>query len=302
MTLHTSTRRRRHVGAVLLTLLALVGGCAQTTPGGRPLPTSSGGEPGPAGTYGPDDIVLRVDIVDGFIPREYLVTRLPIITVYGDGRAITQGPMIDIYPSPALPNVLVQTISPAGINALVRLALDRGVGNEVAMPEPIVYDAPSTRFTVLTDVGPRVTNANALDHPDEGGGLNAAQRSARQALRDLLDDLTDLSKTLGPDAVDEQKQYQPEVLAAVSREWTAAESPNVPVQPERTWPGPTLPGGPVGTIPGIGCVTVTGDDMATVLDAAKTATVLTPWTSDGGKWLVGFRPLLPEETSCADLA
>jgi hypothetical protein len=49
-------------------------------------------------------------------------------------------------------------------------------------------------------------------------------------------------------------------------------------------------------------VTVAGDDIATVLDPAKTANVVTPWTSDGRKWLVDFRPLLPEETSCDDLA
>ena len=255
--------------------------------------------PGP-GTYKADDVVLRVDLVDGFLPRENLITRLPKVSVYGDGRVITGGPVIDIYPYPSLPNVLVQTISPAGVNALVTRALDHGVGSGADFGQPNIMDAASTRFTVLTDEGPLVSSANALGEGD--GGLSAGQRSARSALRDLLDDLSDLSKTLGPDAVDEQKPYQPKVLAAVSREWTAPDSTDIPAQPERAWPGPTLPGGPVGTIPVIGCVTVTGEALDTVLDAATSANVLTPWTSDERKWLVGFRPLLPEETSCADLA
>jgi hypothetical protein len=252
--------------------------------------------------YGPDDVVLRVDLVDGFIPREYLVTRLPIISVYGDGRVITEGPVIDIYPSPAMPNVLVRTVSPAGIRALITLALDHGVGSGTDFGQPDVYDAPSTRFTVLTDEGLLVSSANALDYNEERDGLTAPQVSARRELRELLDDLSDLPRTLGPNAVDKEEPYRPEVLAAVSREWTAPESANDLAQPEHAWPGPTLAGGPVGNIPGLGCVTVTGDDIATVLHAATTANKLAPWMSDGRKWLVDFRPLLPEESSCADLA
>ena len=63
-----------------------------------------------------------------------------------------------------------------------------------------------------------------------------------------------------------------------------------------------MPGGPVANIPGLGCVTVNGDDIATVLNAAITANKLTPWTSGAQKWLADFRPLLPDESSCADLA
>ncbi len=299
MTSQTSMWRRRQAGVVSLALLALVAGCAaQPAPG----PRVSGPGPGP-GTYRPDDLVLRVDLVDGFIPREYIVTRLPIISVYGDGRVITEGPVIDISPAPALPNVLVQAVSPAGVSAIVRRVLDRGVGSGTDFGTPNIYDAPSTRFSVLTDRGLLVSDAYALDFTaDNGGGLTAAQLSARNGLRDLLDDLADLSRTFGPDVVDEHEPYRPDVLAAVARERTEPVATNVPAQPERAWPGPTLPGGPIGTIPNLGCVTVTGEDLAAVLGVAKSANQRTPWTSDGREWLVDFRPLLPEETSCADLA
>jgi hypothetical protein len=49
-------------------------------------------------------------------------------------------------------------------------------------------------------------------------------------------------------------------------------------------------------------VTATGDQARAVLDAAASATQLTPWVSgDGTRWSVLFRPLLPDESGCADL-
>jgi hypothetical protein len=38
-----------------------------------------------------------------------------------------------------------------------------------------------------------------------------------------------------------------------------------------------------------------------VLTAAADATAITPWGSGGDTWSLLFRPLLPEETGCADL-
>jgi hypothetical protein len=48
----------------------------------------------------------------------------------------------------------------------------------------------------------------------------------------------------------------------------------------------------------VNCLTV---DAGPVLAAAKTANARTPWVSGGTRWEVNFRPLLPDETSCADL-
>jgi hypothetical protein len=48
-------------------------------------------------------------------------------------------------------------------------------------------------------------------------------------------------------------------------------------------------------------MTITGTNAAAVLDAAASANVRTPWISDGRRWLVGFRPLLPDEASCENL-
>ena len=49
---------------------------------------------------------------------------------------------------------------------------------------------------------------------------------------------------------------------------------------------------------GIRCGTVTGKDLGRVLAAAGQANELTPWTADGERWELVFRPLLPDESGC----
>ena len=296
MTLHTAHRRVFCLALASLALLVVVSGCAQPVPGGGGPGPSTG--PGPR-IYGPDDVVLPGQYVGGFVPVEDVVSRLPLVSVYGDGRVITLGPVIAIFPAPALPNLLVQTISPAGIDSLVTRALDQGVGSAQDFGVPLVTDNPSTRFTVLTDGGTKATEVYALG--DEGSGLTEQQRAARREFQQLLDDLSDLSKTLGAEVSGEAEPYRPIAMAAISRAWADPEAPGFPAQPEHSWPGPALPGTPVDNLPQLGCVTVTGAEVAPVLAEAASANVYTPWTSAGRRWFVWFRPLLPEESSCADL-
>jgi hypothetical protein len=130
--------------------------------------------------------------------------------------------------------------------------------------------------------------------------------AARAELRGFLDALTDLPGTLGTDAVSDVVAYEPTAVAALVRPWPATDGADDgepdPAQPEARWPGPALPGDPVGPLPDLGCVTATGDQAADVAAAARAATSLTPWvTDDGARWSVTFRPLLPHESGCADL-
>jgi hypothetical protein len=304
MTSHSSHPRRYAWVVAPLALFALISGCAaRSSPGGAGSSTGATASPNTSprpnpGTYRPDDLVLRVELVHGFM-RENFVAQAPMVSVYGDGRVITEGPQIAIDPRPALPNLVVRHISPAGVNALVNRALDRDVGHGRDYGQPNIYDAPSTRFTLLTDAGVLVTDVYALGVTDSHDGLTDAQRSARQMLQNLIDELTDLPRTLGPEA-GEEKPYEATALAAVSREWTEPATDRQP-QPERAWPGPALPGEPMGRLPEVRCLTVGGAVAPTVLAAAATATDGTPWASGGKRWRVEFRPLLPDETSCADL-
>ncbi|TDB78525.1 hypothetical protein [Micromonospora sp. KC723] len=333
-------------GAAVLPLILLATACAQ-----------QGGPTGPAAPRYPGDaVVLRIDHTGGFVSPEHLATRLPIVTVYGDGRVIMQGPTLLRHPAPALPNVQVVALSPAEVDRIVERAREAGVGTAGDLGRPSVTDVPATRFSLRGPTGVEETTVEALDvtGPAEAG-LNAGQRAAREKLRTFAQSLSDATAVEGgaPAVVDPSavpggvsavpggssatpdgapagrggpaaapggvsaggggpaaapggastappQPYRPTAVAAVAQPWVAdAEAGR---QPEVAWPGPALPGAPLSASTGLTCVTVTGEQVKPLLDAAATANVLTPWVSEGKRWRVTLRPLLPDETDCASLA
>ncbi|KPM57546.1 cold-shock protein [Frankia sp. R43] len=281
-----------------------------------------------------DAVAVRVDWIGGFVTAEMLATRLPLVAIYHDGRVLTEGPVAAMWPGPALPNLQLRRISAADVQKLVDHAVAAGVGTEPDFGQPPIADAPSTRFTVRTAGGVRTMEVAALTEAD-GTGLTAAQQSARKAAQRLYTELTDLPATLGAGAVSEPEEYTPTAIAAFAEPWAAscpapssdgsapsdgapsgsAPAGSMPVgdppglcggggalsREARTWPGPPLPGEPYGAGLVLNCVTSSGGDATKVLAAARTADANTPWTSEGRTWSLTFRPLLPDESSCADL-
>ena len=278
---------------VLRSLLALVallvlGACAQPGGGG------DGGSPG-SYPYTPDDLVLRVAFTGGFVAPQATVSRLPLVSVYGDGRVLTEGPVEAIYPGPALPNVQVSRLDRAAVQDLVDRALAAGVGDTADLGAPPIADAPATRFTVFTGLETVEREVYALQEtPQDGAGLSAAQRDARARLSAFLGELTDLGAS-------GSEPYRAEAVAALASSYVPAEDPRL-AQPDQSWPGPALPGDPLPGPLGLSCAVATGPQAAAVLDAAGSANALTPWvTPDGARWSLTLRPLLPDESGCADL-
>jgi hypothetical protein len=310
--------RRRVAGwAAAALLLLLAAGCATRAGGAASSPSSSPipSRPTPAAS---DRLVLQVRHVGGFLPPGVAAASLPVVSIYGDGRVITQGPVPAIYPGFALPNVQVRRISTADVGRLVDRALAAGVRETTDLGRPGVMDAATTRITVATDSGTYVRDAYALAEARgdtrTGGGigrptgvavnvLSPEQQAARAKLLDLVNALTDLEGTLGAGAVGPSAPYAPVAVAAVVRPWASVSRPQDPPQPERPWPGPALPGEPLAAGVGVTCVSASGGAATAVLTAARQANALTPWASaDGRTWSVAFRPLLPHESGCADLA
>lgn len=292
----TISRAARPVLA--LALLLAVSACAERGGTGSPAPSPTATADLPADD---DALVLQVEHVGGFVTPGMLASRLPLVTVYADGRVITEGPVIAIYPGPALPNVQVTRIEPDQVQDLADRALAAGVGETGDLGSPPVADLPSTRFTLNTDAGPVVREVYALLDPDsgldpgpDGGGVTEEQATARARLWDLQTTLTDLG--LGG----EQQPYTPEAVAAVVLPWMPPEEGVA--HPDVVWPGPPLPGDSMTPPLEAGCVIADGEQARAVLDAAASATTVTPWLSDDGtRWSVTFRPLLPHETGCDDL-
>ncbi len=288
-------------GALAVLALVLLCSCAE-----RPTEDDGGGQAGGAGGASPDavpgtpaepgDLVLQIAQVGGFVTPEMLAGRLPQISVYADGRVLSEGPVTAIYPGPALPNVQVVQVDEATVQGLVEQAMAAGVAETADLGMPPIADATSTRFTVVTPGGTYVREAYALmESLGADGELTAEQREGRAALTGLLDALT--APTEGA-----SEGYVPAGLAVLARPWTDADADSEPAQPDVAWPGPALPGEAFEPALGLSCLTVSGADTATVLEAARAATSRTPWVaSDGSRWALTFRPLLPHETGCTDL-
>ncbi|MGY1689851.1 hypothetical protein [Geodermatophilus sp. SYSU D01105] len=272
-----------------LVLLLLLSACAQRgDTGARPTPPPEG----------PGRLVLQVEHVGGFVTPEMLAGRLPLVTVYSDGRVIAQGPQIAIYPAPALPNLLVWQLDEAGVQTVVDRAVAAGVTETGDLGSPPVADAPATRFTLVTEEGTYVREVQALFALPDDGGLTPEQQTTRGELMGLVDVLTSPE---GPFGAAGPESHRPDAVAAVVTEWAPGPEPEL-VQPEVAWPGPALPGEPLEARLGLSCVVARGAEVAAVLEAAAGANALTPWTAeDGSRWTLTLRPLLPHETGCADL-
>jgi hypothetical protein len=280
---------RRALTVVLL--LALTGCAERAGTGGLPSAPSSAVPSSAAAAA--DGLVLRVEHTGGFLTPSATVARLPLVSVYADGRVITEGPVILIHPGPALPNVQVAEIDAGAVQDLVDRALAAGVGETSDLGMPPVADAPSTRFTLVTSEGTHEREVYALSETPESGGLTPEQEEARSRLLDLQSSLTDVGSA-------GTTSYAPDAVAAVVTPWIDPE--DALAQPELPWPGPALPGEPTGGPPDVSCVTATGAEAQALVEAARGGNASTPWvTADGSRWSVAFRPLLPDESSCADL-
>lgn len=267
-------------------LTAACGGAAVIDPG-FDLPAS----------YAADEVVLRIETRGGLMAVEAALAELPHVTVYGDGRVITEEPPIDVYPRPVLPNVLVRTVSSESVERIAQAARDAGVGSGRDYGTPEVMDAGSTWFSLRARDGIVVSTVPALGIDNS---LTRSQRRARAPLVALRDALLDLPATLGDGRVSGPRPYEPVALAAVTSPWHDPGVQGVD-PPDIAWPGPALPGDPTTFAPGIGCVTVTGPQLAQVLELAAEARVTTAWTWADQRYFVWFRPLLPDESSCEDL-
>jgi hypothetical protein len=272
---------------VLVLVASLVGlaACAPKVTAGPPV----------AGGFGPDDLVLRVEVEAGFGPPEWRYTELPMISVYGDGRIITTTDEPLVYPGRAYPDILLRRVTTADVRRLAELARAAGVGNGQDLGNPPIADGSTTRFSLLTSTGVVRTSVYALGPRGDGPGLTASQRAGRTSLSDLVDQLSYLERTLG--SVPRPEVLTPSALIAVAQSWTDPQDPQVriPPPPPVPWPGPALPGRTLGAM---SCVLVSGAAVPTVLAAARAANRLTPWTYGGGTWALAFRPLLPDESDC----
>jgi hypothetical protein len=285
---------RLRAAFVLTPLLLVLNACADA-------PARSGDGGGIDHPTGPSDLLVRVTIGGGFVPVEWNLTSVPSFSLYGDGTLISPGAQIEIYPGPALPAIASRAVTEAGIQAILREALDAtdqmppDLGDMGAMN---VADAPTTVITLRADGIERTIEAYALaELPDRPDGMSEEVFEARRRLSNVVTKLGALDPWLPRGSLGEETMYRTEAARLFVSEYGRVDDlPQDPI----AWPidgslarfgEPTAPGS-------YRCGILSGDDWTTLRDAARRANQLTPWTDAGGRFSILFRPLLPDESGC----
>ncbi|MCM4083887.1 hypothetical protein [Paractinoplanes hotanensis] len=250
-------------------------------------------------------VLLQVRSGGGIAGMGPPIGEVPAVSLYADGRLITPGPQILIYPPPALPSVQLQRIGADRAEALAGQAVAAGVRPDTDFGDPRTPDATTTWITV-NSAGTEATVAiTALREADaDDPDLTAAQQAARQEVKALVRELEGLPTA---ESLPEPEPYQPGEIAVLVRPHTPGSPDPASPAPVRAWPGPALPGSePPGSEPPgenwTGCVIADGSDVERIRSAAEDASTMTAWTWQGQAWQVGIRPLLPDESRCADLS
>ncbi len=259
---------------------------------------AGGADGGISHPTGSGDLVLRWELVGGFVAPEALLSRVPAFSLYGDGTLITEGPQIEIYPGPALPNLQVRTVSEEGIQAILAAARDAGLTRgDARYPYPCIADAPDIRLTVVAGGRTSVVSATGLG-VGESACPNADLR-ARARLAAFWAKLGELDRWLPDGSIGPERPYTPRAFRVYVRPYAAPSEPGLDQSPVR-WPAGPLgaSGEPVDLVRGVRCSVIDGQQTADVLAAARAANQLTPWVSSGRDFSVVFRPLLPDESGC----
>ena len=246
---------------------------------------------------GATELVLRSDTGGGLVPREVLVGALPGFSLYGDGTMIALGGLREIYPPPAMPNLLSSTVTEEGMQRILVAARDAGLFSVRDYGTPGIADGATTTFTVVADGNRSINEIYALGYGDPGSDprLTEEQVGAREAALGFSTKLGDLPGFLGSE-VGLTAPYDYRSLAVFSRLVEPDQMGDAGgVTPNRlTWPLEDLTKVAVDQS-GLGRIVVTGQDLATLRPLLDQATQITLWSSGGRFYRLIFRPLLPDE-------
>lgn len=242
---------------------------------------------------GPSDVVLRVDSAGGFVPVSTALTDLPEFTLYGDGTVIVTGPMIMIYPGPALPNLQKATVSEETVQAILSAAQEAGLFDPTFdYGQPAITDMDTTTIAINVDGKAYTSSIYALSATEPGGSLTMEQQQARATVSQFVGKLMDLTE------FEQGLEWTPyEYTALTIYSNVAGEQGDAEVQPNKLdWPlGDLATAGEAVQPEGFRKLVVSADDLATLKPLLAEATQITLWQSGGIEYNLYFRPLLPDE-------
>lgn len=234
------------------------------------------------------DLVLSYTTPGGFTTREFAFQDPPAVMLTQDGALLTGALVPAVFPGPLLPQHMVQSVTPEGIQSILAAAESAGLFADIdyaTEDELLIADAPTTVLTISAADATYTHEAYALGI---GGGPGEGTESTpeRQALLDFLTALTnDPASLTGADGLGEPSPYTP----------TAYQLMAVPVEDLSGFdPEPTVEGWPadagVELATATDCVEV---DREAIGDLLETATQLTFFTENDVTYQVTARPAYP---------
>lgn len=298
--------------ALFAVSVVLVVGC--TSAGPSPSPSSSpspSGYPSPAGSPSPSGVptpspspsaapgadlaVVRIEQTGGFIAPWVTLDRYPTVALYADGRLIMQGPQVELYPGPALPNLQQTLLTPAGVAQVLQWAADAGLQGEDRLLGRPMPDAGMTTFTVVRpNEAPHTTSVSDLSAPD----------TETTAVRKFQDLMLSIRSWLPNEVVGDDQPYSWNRLQTLSALADPAAQPDPQLTTISEWPLADLAslGIPVEEVGGHRCGVIEGTDLDTLRPALASANELTLWRSADQLYTVQLHPLLPDDAGCPGFA
>ncbi|MBW3588418.1 MAG: hypothetical protein KY429_03270 [Actinobacteria bacterium] len=262
-----------------LALVALVSSACARGVGTRsegPIEHPSGG----------DELVVRVEMVGGFVPAEYHLQNMPLISIFGDGSVIVSGPQIEIFPPPALLNPLIGKVTESEIQGILAEAEEAGLTEgDQTFENDRIADAPTHVFTIVAAGRTSRTSAYAL---------YASETKETDRLREFHEYLTEF-------AGEADESWTPPRLQLIVFEPVREPSE---VEPNRMqWPLSVAPqdfGEPLDSppFPGASCGVVQGDEAKQLLEVLKGATTITLWVAGDSEYRMIAAPILPDQAGC----
>jgi hypothetical protein len=264
--------------------------------------------PGPAGyehPTAPNELVLRIAIKDGFVPLEERAKRMPLVSLMGDGSLITHGPQIMIYPPPALPSLVETGLNEDGIQAILTEADAAGLlSGDRTYDLLTIEDAETTVFTINANGETHTVSVYALSIGEDEVDIPEEEREARRKLMHFLNLMTSPAGWLPTATIVEPEQpYELDRLQLIAQPEANAWELDESIEPgEAEWPL-TTPLAELG-VPAFlemsRCFEVSGAELAMLLPVLQQTNTITRWLSDGERYVIYPRPLMPDESACVD--
>lgn len=187
------------VAPILATVLAAALAACASGVGGTPTPT--GPTPSPSASPAPSQVVphstdpkvliLRGEQAGGFVAPDFIVTRTPQFSLFGDGTVIYQpAPDPNAQPGPGPAPLARAQMNAEQVDALLVFALNAGAleGAKEFYPNPRVADAPDTVFTLATTAVTKTVTVQALGIAADPADPNAPTIDSLGRLWGLLSD------------------------------------------------------------------------------------------------------------------